>query len=151
MNVLLIRLLFRHDNILKYYLYLNERKIAIFGPISEMKERSDFLHSFLSFDHHIDDDRYGENQNIIGTRNYIHTIGIGLMKPFFGDLGHELASLVDLIFMIQNIAFNFHILSTGDMNVKTLAKRRDQYFLDCVKLITLAVYSIRILTVHNPF
>ena len=33
MNVLLIRLLFRHDSILKYYLYLNERKIAIFGPI----------------------------------------------------------------------------------------------------------------------
>ena len=39
MNVLLIRLLFRHDNILRYYLYLNERKIAIFGPIFNIIER----------------------------------------------------------------------------------------------------------------
>src|SRR6266581_150774 len=104
-----------------------------------------------SVGHHIDDDRYGENQNVIGPRDNIHTICISHVEPLFRDLGHALASLVDLIFMIQNIAFNFHILSTGDMNVETLAKWRDQRFLDRGKHITFAVNAIGIFDAHDPF
>ena len=53
--------------------------------------------------------------------------------------------------MIQDIAFNFHILSTGDMNVETLEKWRDQRFLDRGKHITFTLYTIGIFDAHDLF
>ena len=42
-----------------------------------------------------------------------HPASGGNPEPLLRDLGHPLASLVDLIFMIQDIALHFHVLGTA--------------------------------------
>src|SRR6266702_1329394 len=99
--------------------------------------------------HHVNDYRAGQNQDVIGTRSDVHTIGIGYPEPLLRDFRHAVASLVDLIFVIQNIALCFHVLRACHVNVKALAQRRDQGFLDCGEYIAIAVNAIRILDVHD--
>ena len=72
--------------------------------------------------HHIDDDGNGENQDVIGTGDDVHTIGIGHRKLLLRDLRHFAATLVDLIFMINNRALGLHVLAARNMDFEALAQ-----------------------------
>src|SRR6266702_6741692 len=99
--------------------------------------------------HHVNDYRAGQNQDVIGTRSDVHTIGIGYPEPLLRDLRYPVAALVDLILVIQDIALCFHVLSACYVHVEALAQRRDQGFLDRGEHIAIAVNAIRILDVHD--
>ncbi len=95
------------------------------------------------------DDRNGENQDVIGTGSDVHTVGVGDMKPLLRDFRHPIAALVDLILVTQDIALCFHVLRASYVNVKALTQRRDQGFLDRGEHIAIAVNTIRIFDVHD--
>src|SRR6266496_876298 len=69
---------------------------------------------FPRVDHHINDHRNGENQDIIGARSDVYAVGIGYPEPFLRDFCYPVASLVNLIFVIQDIAFYLHVLTQAE-------------------------------------
>src|SRR6266516_446465 len=83
------------------------------------------------------DDRNGENQDVIGTGSDVHTVGVGDMKPLLRDFRHPIAALVDLILVTQDLALCFHVLRACYVNVEALAQRRDQGFLDLASTLPL--------------
>src|SRR5215467_3491575 len=78
--------------------------------------------------HHINDRCAGKNQDIVNTGNYVYPIAVGNTKPLLRNLGHSATPIMNLIFVIQDIALRIKSITARYMYIEALAKRSNQGF-----------------------
>ena len=80
--------------------------------------------------HHINGDRNGQDEDVILSIVDLDAVGVCKTEPFLGDFGNLIPSLLDGVFVVEDVALNIEVRSIVDIDrnvARTAAQLRAKY------------------------
>src|SRR5579871_3426873 len=79
---------------------------------------------------HIDDDRAGQQQDVVFSVSSLNSVRIRPAEPFFGDPGHSAGASLEGVLVVPKVPFSDQIIWSGDIHRKGTVKEGEQILRD---------------------